>query len=1065
MADSDLITRERLANYHDELMKDVANPLGEKKANIDGFYEGMGVGVAKHLEGNVNNPGSFLERTTGGDAELANGLAQLNEVQGGSVKFNQLENLNTSFTLVNVGETERKTVIYGYNFVANHAYYFRCLLSDTIYTEDANNKFGLQIGDAEKLYFNIADGYVSGIASTLDTGSYLTRIFYFILAQSAQGTQATISNVNIIDLTAIFGTGNEPESVEAFEAWLAENVGVKDYYDYTENKVVNNNMTGIESNGFNLFNPTTGKARIIGAYSEVYGNYYGIRGTYGTLTFEDDLGNVSTVTPDADGKAEFDVPGYINVDDAGNDVAVFLWWDGKKTEYEDYDVDIARLDVRHIYGKKNGTGDLVQVWPTGVPGINDIVDKLCIENGAVVAKRNLGEVDMGSLYWRYGTTADSMPVFYAFIEGKNLGSINVVCSKYSTNRTRNIAFSGSGFDDKTIYKTSSANGYIYITDSSYSNSATFKTAVTGQKLYYELATPETYTDLVYMGSEYFADGTPVTLPVNYKVDNWGVESILPKNTSTILTAKPTIKVRYAIDAVEQLNTHSDEIENLYDGLDELDEAKANTVGVYDDMVVGAAKAIAGNQRLDKVFTSMVVEGADGVAKINEVRGKSLVWNQLCNTTFGLNHATKTDNADGSYTITQSSTESIPSVRSETATSYLRANTTHKYYFSVKVKGEEGGEPYGDVCFGCIAYSGTYLSQFGVKVSLSGVYQKVSFLSSVNFQESRVPGIVSDPTDKAASFTFRDMMAVDLTKMFGAGNEPATVEEFESMFPDAYYEYNAGEIINNTTEELDIYDSEETLKSTLPLNLSTITGKQVGVEDAESVVIFPDGMRQAGSAADTLLVDDDGYARRVVVKIGSEDLGNKDFSRTQNTGMSSYYFRTVISDIKPAASSRKKGNLLNTKYKETDSNTVVGASGTNEDKVIAISGTSNNVVIRDDSYTDATAFKAAVAGVELIYELAEYKEYILDEPILMTFKAYHGGTIVQSPQVPDSAPMSMNVTFALDAVGTLNNLPKNYISADSMDACLAQLGTAMNGTWTKSWDAANNRYGFTFTPNA
>ena len=84
---------------------------------------------------------------------------------------------------------------------------------------------------------------------------------------------------------------------------------------------------------------------------------------------------------------------------------------------------------------------------------------------------------------------------------------------------------------------------------------------------------------------------------------------------------------------------------------------------------------------------------------------------------------------------------------------------------------------------------------------------------------------------------------------------------------------------------------------------------------------------------------------------------------------------------------------------------------------------------------------------------------------MTFKAYHGGTIVQSPQAPDSAPMSMNVTFALDAVGTLNNLPKNYISADSMDAFLAQLGTAMNGTWTKSWDAANNRYGFTFTPNA
>lgn len=34
---------------------------------------------------------------------------------------------------------------------------------------------------------------------------------------------------------------------------------------------------------------------------------------------------------------------------------------------------------------------------------------------------------------------------------------------------------------------------------------------------------------------------------------------------------------------------------------------------------------------------------------------------------------------------------------------------------------------------------------------------------------------------------------DLTQMFGAGNEPATPEEFRAMFPDDYYPYNAGEL--------------------------------------------------------------------------------------------------------------------------------------------------------------------------------------------------------------------------------------------------------------------------------
>lgn len=42
---------------------------------------------------------------------------------------------------------------------------------------------------------------------------------------------------------------------------------------------------------------------------------------------------------------------------------------------------------------------------------------------------------------------------------------------------------------------------------------------------------------------------------------------------------------------------------------------------------------------------------------------------------------------------------------------------------------------------------------------------------------------------------------DLTAMFGSGNEPSTVEEFEAMFPNDYYPYNAGEIVNAGTEEV------------------------------------------------------------------------------------------------------------------------------------------------------------------------------------------------------------------------------------------------------------------------
>lgn len=42
---------------------------------------------------------------------------------------------------------------------------------------------------------------------------------------------------------------------------------------------------------------------------------------------------------------------------------------------------------------------------------------------------------------------------------------------------------------------------------------------------------------------------------------------------------------------------------------------------------------------------------------------------------------------------------------------------------------------------------------------------------------------------------------DLTAMFGSENEPTTVEEFEKIFPNDYYQYNAGEIISVGTEEI------------------------------------------------------------------------------------------------------------------------------------------------------------------------------------------------------------------------------------------------------------------------
>ena len=60
---------------------------------------------------------------------------------------------------------------------------------------------------------------------------------------------------------------------------------------------------------------------------------------------------------------------------------------------------------------------------------------------------------------------------------------------------------------------------------------------------------------------------------------------------------------------------------------------------------------------------------------------------------------------------------------------------------------------------------------------------------------------SDGSQKLDTSTFSNHEIFDLTTMFGSGNEPSTVEEFEKIFPADYYPYNAGEIISAGTEEI------------------------------------------------------------------------------------------------------------------------------------------------------------------------------------------------------------------------------------------------------------------------
>lgn len=300
---------------------------------------------------------------------------------------------------------------------------------------------------------------------------------------------------------------------------------------------------------------------------------------------------------------------------------------------------------------------------------------------------------------------------------------------------------------------------------------------------------------------------------------------------------------------------------------------------------------------------------------------------------------------------------------------------------------------------------------------------------------------------------------DLTAMFGSGNEPTTVEEFEAMFPAAYYPYNAGEIVSAGVTEvveqgrnlfdvekcaaLGLYygfeiDTNKTLQialkdeKTCPTNVSfgivyvhgntmanwlitsngvreTITNSRDMTDSTQIMVACYPGnketMQSIADAFDIMLVDGiyksdtmpayapyhsnvypipetiralPGYGwsagtarnyvdyenKRYVQCVSSVDLGTLAWSCRPE--QQRFY---AIADSITGKFSESFGivpNIVVAKYDIVCFNDIT--TKTDNMKASAVKTANDYITIRNTAYTDATAFKQAMQGVMLYYEL-------------------------------------------------------------------------------------------------
>ena len=139
------------------------------------------------------------------------------------------------------------------------------------------------------------------------------------------------------------------------------------------------------------------------------------------------------------------------------------------------------------------------------------------------------------------------------------------------------------------------------------------------------------------------------------------------------------------------------------------------------------------------------------------------------------------------------------------------------------------------------------------------------------------------------------------------------------------------------------DYEPYTSSTLSLPISTY---------------FPTGMKSAGSVYDELT------PTKAITRIGAVDMGTLNWSYVA----ADRRFIAIVSDAKSSSGLTVLENIVSAKYENATWENILTQA---KDKIIALHYTSNNsyVAVIDNDYTDAVAFKSAMSGIYLYYELA------------------------------------------------------------------------------------------------
>lgn len=329
---------------------------------------------------------------------------------------------------------------------------------------------------------------------------------------------------------------------------------------------------------------------------------------------------------------------------------------------------------------------------------------------------------------------------------------------------------------------------------------------------------------------------------------------------------------------------------------------------------------------ETAYAKTVPTGAK-LMSVKSVGGRSIVFNQFAkNKPFDSRNGITTS-TDGNYSVLDGTATNAITAKGWWGLKLDEFSPTngHKYLFCSKI------------------ISGTVNPANGCTIGTAIQKQIVgkSFIfemSDKHWDSNWLSAIYSDK-DTVFNKLKISVMLIDLTLMFGSGNEPSTVEEFEKMFPADYYPYAVGEIVSAGTEEAVVGDTAHPIP--------------------EAIRNLPGYGWSAGTARNYV----DYENKRYVQCVNSVDLGTLTWTAGESVSFKTHH----LAGQKLTKSYSIAPNFICPKYSTKTQNESWGKTS-----ITGISATSNvngYIYVNDTSYTDATTFKQAMQGVILYYELA------------------------------------------------------------------------------------------------